>query len=255
MSRFLRFIFTLIVAGALVNLAIVLFANARSHADQEREKAAERDRFASLTHTLDKQLRRGEMVVEWQRVDANHNVVETSLLVRQYMPQDDSSVPLPTVRVIVPGNRVCIDGLKLYFDPLFNEEFPQLRDTTLFFFAHVYADAIPKKERFTFIPVDQVPRATQVHATNKRPVPTYLENRLWQTLWPLIQQPAVAEKSGLKVTWIEPRCQVVKSGSLYKITVGLEGVTITEEDDALARPSRDQMLKEMNPQPEPKQTP
>jgi hypothetical protein len=253
MSRFLRFIFTLIIAGVLVNLAIVLLANARSHADQDRQKAVERDRFNALTHSLDKQLRRGEMAVEWQRVDANHNVVETSLLLRQFMPHDDNPVPLPTVRVIIPGSRVCIDGLKLYFDPLFNEEYAQLRDTTLFYFAHVYADSVPKNERFTFIPLYEVPRATQVHATDKRPVPTYLENRLWQSLWPLIQNPAVAEKRGLKVTWIDPKCQVVKNGVLYKITVGLEGVTITEEDEALGRPEREEMLKEMSPQPTPEQ--
>jgi hypothetical protein len=255
MSSFLRFIFALIIIGVLVNLAIVLLANARSHALQIQEKAAERERFAALTHSLDKQLRRGDMAVEWQRVDANHNVIETSLLVRQYMPHDDKSVPLPTVRVIIPGNRVCISGLKLYFDPLFNPEYAELRDTTLFYFASVYADSVPRSQRFTFLPVDQVPIATQVHATDKKPVPTYLENRLWQNLWPLIQQPLTAEKNGLNVTWIDPVCKVVKSGALYRITVGLEGVTITEEDETFSRASRDEMLNEMKEPLEKKPTP
>jgi hypothetical protein len=254
MSPFLRFIFTLIVLGAVLNLAIVLVSNARSDAIQDREKAVKRERFAQVLKLLNRNLRRADMVVESQRIDANHNVIETSLLVRQYMPQEDAAVPLPSTRIIIPGNRVCIDGLRLSFDEWFNEEYTELRGMTLFYFAHVYADGIPKKDRFSFLIPDQVPLATQFYATGASAHPTYFENKLWQNLWTLIQQSnqAKAERSGLKATWLDPACKVVRGGTLYRMTVGLEGITVSEEDDASSRAAREDILREMKT---PKQNP
>ena len=117
MPTFVRFIFTLLLVGVVMNLGIVTVSNVRTRHRQVHDLAEEQHRFGQMIIVVSKQLRRGQMAVEWQRIDANQKVLETSLLLRLFMPRaDGSSVALPVVRVIIPGDRVCLDGMQLDFD-------------------------------------------------------------------------------------------------------------------------------------------
>jgi hypothetical protein len=243
MHPFVRFIFTLLVVGIITNLVIVMFSNANTHREQIRDLATERQRFDDHVKVINRQMRRGEITVEWQRLDANQKVLESSLLIRQFMPREEGPIALPTIRVIIPGDRVCIDGLKLYFDNLFSEEYEKLRDVTLFNFGKVYADGAPAETRFNFLTPYTVPVATQIHTADNNPRATYFENKLWQYVWSLIDSKE-PEKRGLTVKWMDPACKVVRTGALYQISIGLEGITISEDESWSQRPHRDEMLRE-----------
>jgi hypothetical protein len=244
MTPFVRFIFLILIGGAALNLAIVMVSNAHTHQRQVEDLADERKQFADLIAIVNNHWRWGEMAVEWQRIDANENVLETSLLVRQFMPVDSGQpIPLPLHRIIIPGDRVCIDGLKLDFDQYFTEDYKELRNSTLFYFGRIYADKAAEKDRFSFLIPYGVPQATQVRYSGKNPQPTYFESKLWATIWDVIQSPSPA-KRGLTATWLDPLCQKVKGGAMYKITVGLEGIKIEEDDTGLNRTLRNDMLRE-----------
>jgi hypothetical protein len=244
MSSFIRFIFFILIAGGVLNLAIVMFANVQTHQKQVQDLAAERERFSRFIALVDNQWRLGEIAVEWQRVGPDENVLETSLLVREFMPVDDGQpIPLPLHRIIIPGDRLCVDGLKLEFKQWFTEDYKELRGATLFYFDHVYAEQTPEKDRFSFLTPYSVPQATQIHFTYRNPHPTYFESKLWDTLWDVIQNPN-HEKLGLAVTWLDPAVEKLKRGALYKITVGLEGVKIEEDDMGINRTVRNDMLQE-----------
>src|SRR4051812_29577332 len=103
-----------------MNLGIVMLANTRSEHRQAEDMAREQKQFAEVIARYNGQLRRGDIAVEWQKIDATQRVLETSLLVRIYTESSTGREALPIVRVTVPGGRVCVDGLQLEFDALFS---------------------------------------------------------------------------------------------------------------------------------------
>src|SRR5207253_2166143 len=88
------------------------------------------------------QVRRLDMVVESQKVDSRDgrdHVIDSTLLVRQYQSTNQSK-PLPVVRIVIPGDKVQVDGLKLVFDSMFSQddaEFQWLRGKTMLYFSRV----------------------------------------------------------------------------------------------------------------------
>jgi len=242
MQTFVRFIFLLLIAGAALNVGIVIIQDAKTHQAQSRNTVTERERFRKLLKLINGQLRRGEVAVEWQRIDASEKVLESALLIRQFVPtEDERPVPLPTVRVIIPGDRLSIDGLRLRFDSLYSEEYKELRGADLFYFRHVYGEGESIAKRFTFMTPYRVPQATEIHILDRDPRPSYFEGRMWDGLWNLIQEPDLAAKRGLTVTPIPPTTVVVKGGRLYQITVGLEGVVIEEDTQGHMRDRQDML--------------
>ena len=169
MNPFVRFVFTVIAAGMFVNLLIVLTANAHSSQKQAADMAHEKTSFGEILENVDQRLRRADMVVESQEVDARGVAVKSTLLVRQYAATgSEQSRPFPVQRLTVPGNKVAIDGLVLKFDDSFAPDFPDLqilRGRTLAYFYRVYGEgeSAPDKgpdTRFTFISQWQAPVLT-----------------------------------------------------------------------------------------------
>jgi hypothetical protein len=246
MAHFVRFIFTIVAAGIVVSLALVMFSDFRGRTRQRRAEAEERRLFEKLIEHNNGRLCRGNIAVEWQKTSAIGEVLQTSVLVRRYaIDAEDKQSPLPIKRIILPGARVCVDGLVIKFDALFNEEFKNVRSVRLAYFARVYSEQQPSLERFSFLQEWQVPDATLVHRDHV----THYEERLWQYLWDLIPSTERVEKQGqidraemqrlldraakqgLTVDWKEPACRVVKNGLVYAIFVGDEGATFDTSDD------------------------
>src|SRR5271156_4561541 len=108
MNSFVRFILFLLIAGSGIAFGIVLLADLygarRKSADMSREKTL----FSDVIDRFNGQQRHGAIAVEWQKVDANQQVMESSLLVRIYTTgADGHEVALPIQRVVIPQNRVC----------------------------------------------------------------------------------------------------------------------------------------------------
>ena len=228
MTRFVRFIFLIVAAGIAVSLGIVLSSDLRSQRQQRIAMTEERAKLEQVFARYHNRLRRAAIVVEWQKVNAVGEVLQSSLLVRRY-GLDDAGKPatMPVQRIVVPGARVCIDGLVLEFDALFSEEFKALRNVHLNYFAHVYGEGQNKDERFNFLHEGDVPDATQIHPDRV----THEEMRLWRYVWVYILNPKTAPAQGLKVQWRDPACRTLKNGQAYMVFMGEEGIVFENADD------------------------
>ena len=234
MVHFARFIFAIMIAGIVVSLALVSFSDMRSRSRQVKAMEEERELFHRLLARYNGQWRSGQVAVEWQKVSGTGEILESSILVRRFVfDPDGKQERLPVRRIIIPGDKLCIDGLSLEFGPLFNEEFKALRGVRLVYFDRVYAEEQPLADRFTFLPRGEVADATQIYSDHI----SHLEERLWQYLWDLIpsrNDPAAtgdrAEKQGLTVRLVAPTCRTVKNGVVYTIFLDKD-VTFEESSD------------------------
>ncbi len=228
MAPFVRFVFLILLAGIALSFGMILFSDVRSQRVQNAAMAAERDRLADIFERYDNRLRKADIAVEWQKVAATGTVMESSLLIRRYaINKEGQLVPMPLRRAVVPGARVCVDGLVISFDSLFTEEFKELRNMHLAYFSHVFADTQPKNERYNFLRPGEVPDATQIHSDRV----THEEMRLWQLVWLFIQDPRRAAKEGVHVEWKPPACRTLDNGQVYTVFVGFEGVTFEPSAD------------------------
>jgi hypothetical protein len=253
MNPFVRFILFLLIAGSGIAFGIVLLADLRGARHQSADMAREKALFSEVVDRFNGQQRHGAIAVEWQKVDASQQVLESSLLVRIYtLGTDGREVSLPIERVVIPHNRVCVEGLKLHFDDSFSDDYKDLRGATLFYFRYIHADGDSPEDGLSLLSPYEVPRATQMHADRT----TQFELQLWQYLWDLIERPRQAEKNGLAVEPPPPTqpadesvsdrassettgeknspfiaARAVTNGTVYTIYVGSEGTTITEDND------------------------
>ena len=228
MSSFVRFVFALLIVSSAIAFGIVSGADINSERHQETDMGLEHDRFADIIARYNGHLRHGDIAVEWQKIDATQQVIQTSLLVRIYgLDAEGNETPLPIQRVIIPHNRVSIDGLQLDFDSGFPEQYKVLRGTRLAYFGHIYADEQLLDDRFTFLEDAKVPRDTSIHPDHV----THYEREFWESLWSMIGSPKLAAKAGLKASWAPAATRVVENGKVYSIYLGFEGVKIGENTD------------------------
>lgn len=183
MSRFVRFVFLLVLLGVGVNLAIVLLANSRSERQHLASVAEEKQQFNNIIARFNGRQRRGDMAVEWQKIDADHKVLETSLLVRLYTLNDqDERQALHDFHVVIPGDKVNIDGMLVAFPDSLPDEYAALRGAKLAYFNHIYADGQSIDDRFSILTHGDPPLPTRMnpdHVTN-------YETQFWKLAWDLI---------------------------------------------------------------------
>ena len=179
MAAFVRFVFTIMIVGVAVNLAVVLAANSRSQHTRAVQYESQSQQFTKLVGSVDRHVRRADIIVESQRVDARNNVQESTLLLRQYRDvgtgQDH---PLPVVRIIISGDMLQAGGLHLKFGSDFvgaGGEYQMLANKDIVLFglfcgADETAPTNPNMtdERFTFLVRDKVPQLLQLTGVNSR---------------------------------------------------------------------------------------
>jgi len=262
MAAFVRFLFTIVIVGMVVNLAIVLLANTHSQRLEAQQYTRQANRFQQLIGEVGGHVRRADAVVESQRVDSRDHALETTLLVRQYRATGTSQDrPLPVVRMVIPGDQLKATGLMLEFDRAFasdKDEYAMLRDTQLVFFgmfcgASEEAPAAPTvaDERFTFLPRDQVPELIRLDPELVQP--SYFEKQLWQYLWSLLPEVprnakfpwvATSPAHGLKATWLKPATITVQRTHIYTAYVSIDGNITLSEGEPTKSGLLDEMIKE-----------
>jgi hypothetical protein len=248
MSSFVRFVFVILIVGMVVNLAIVLAANVQSQRHQTRQYQREIAEFKTHLTGIAGHVRRADIVVESQRIDAYGNTLESTLLVRQYASTGTSQEnPLPVVRIVIPGDQLQAGGVVLEFDHLFapeSDEFAMLRNTQLPLFSRFCGAtetpaADQPDERFTFFQRDQVPELVRLQP---RIIQAGLfESRLWQYLWTLLPDPPRDAKypwvsarpgSGLRATWLKPATITVtiRDRHTYTAYISADGAVTLDAD-------------------------
>ena len=262
MAAFVRFLFTIVIVGMVVNLAIVLLANTHSQRLEAQQYTRQANRFQQLIGEVGGHVRRADAVVESQRVDSRDHALETTLLIRQYgSTGSGQGRPLPVVRIVIPGDQLKASGLLLEFDRMFasdNDAYAMLRDTQLVFFgmfcgASEEAPAVSNAadDRFTFLPRDQVPELARLDP--EAPQASYFEKQLWEYLWGLLPEvprdakyPWVSGSPahGLKATWLKPATITVKRTHTYTAYVSIDGNITLAEDEPGKSGLLDEMVKE-----------
>jgi hypothetical protein len=188
MNSFVRFIFTLLIIGIVVNLAVVFAANAQSQRRQSIQDKSDREALEALLAQSNHMSRQLDAVVESQRFDQDNKAIETTLLVRQYH-STDQSVPGAVQRVVIPGDSLAVYGVLLEFSDDFAADVPEfqlMRGKQLAYFTFVCGEnekPAPNQpdERFTFFPQWDPPELTRINIYNQRP--SIFEVRLWKYIW------------------------------------------------------------------------
>ncbi|HUO07244.1 MAG TPA: hypothetical protein VM008_02855 [Phycisphaerae bacterium] len=258
MNSFFKFIMTLLVVGSTIAFGIVLLGDVRAARQQATDLAREKDLFADVVERFSGRQAHALIGVDWQKVDASQQVMETSLLVRNFtLGADGKEVALPIERVVIPRDRVCVQGLKLSFDDSFSEDYKDLRGRNLLYVHFIYADGGDPDKGLMLVRRWKVPRATQMHEDRA----TQFEMQLWQYLWELMYKARDA-RHGLSVnpepgTWygqasgtsphgagvtmtdagIYVAARRVSNGGVYSVYVAADdGTTITENNDPALLP-------------------
>ena len=258
MNRFVRLILVILIAAAGMGIAVVVLANTRSRQIQDKQTREERAQMQKLLGEVSGHLRRADMVVESQEVDARRKAIRTTLLVRQYasLMGSEKSQPLRIARVVIPGDRVSVDGMRLEISERFAEEaeeFRELRGARLYYFGMIRGEQDKgikspdgKDSRFSFLERFEVPQLTRLRPGEARP--STFERQQWSYLWSLIPEPlegsAKTTKNGLTTTWLPPKTITVQLERIYSAFVGIDGVSLEEYSTAGQSRLVEEMLEE-----------
>jgi hypothetical protein len=263
MSPFLRLVLTLVAVAVALNLLIVAIANARGQRRLAAERHQHLDALREILDASNGRLRRLEIAVEWQRIDAADQVLESSLLLRQDLtPDAPAAVPagapargaaVPVARLNVPGDHLWLDGIVLTFAPGFGEGDPELAvlaGKRLPFFSRLVArraddsplrpGARPRpaapEAQFAFLEQWRVPEVTRI--APGIPGVNELEQRVWSRVWELMPDlatlPGKWQNRGLGALSKGPVELVVKKGKAYTAFLTLDTLTIEEDQSPRA---------------------
>jgi hypothetical protein len=244
MHSFVRFIFTILVVGIVLNVAIVFLANAQSQRRQLLQDREDQRKLAQQFINFDKSLRRVDVVVESQRLGHDMTAAESTLLVRQYHSTgSDQSVSAAVQRVTIPGDRLAIYGMRLEFNSRFAEDVPEfqfLRDKQVVYFATICGENEKRglaegDERATLMPWWEVPDITRINILTMQPA--IFEVRLWKYIWnripdeshPLpwksnpLDTPPQNWKGNINVTFMAPAVTTVKLQHSYSAWISGNG--------------------------------
>ena len=258
MTSFVRFVFTIVIVGMAVNLAVVLVANARSERRQNRQYQADKARFKDLIATIGGHVRRADIIVESQRLDGHDQALESTLLVRQYRATGASQKdPLPVARITIPGDLLEATGLLLEFDSRFapgHEDYEMLRNAQLVLFGAFRGADEPAATQpsaaegsFSFLLRGRVPELIRLEPFD--PQPSAFESGLWQYLWQALPEPWDAAKPGpgLKVTWLKTEKAIavtVRDNHTYTAYASTDGTLTLKPDQPGMADLRGEMERE-----------
>jgi hypothetical protein len=247
MAPFVRFIFTIVIVGMVVNLAIVLLANIQSQRNQVVQYHQETAAFKARITEIEGHVRRADIIVEAQQVDGHDKALDSRLLIRQYASTGTSQEePLPVVSVVIPGDQLQASGVMLEFDHMFaleNDDYAPLRNKQFLLFGRFggvedqRAKSEASDEPFSFFPRDEVPALVRINPLTIQP--SHFESRLWQYLWTLLPDPPRDAKypwvsakggTGLKATWLKPATITVSRRHTYTAYISADGIITLGED-------------------------
>src|SRR5208337_22493 len=84
MNTFVRFVLVLLAAGSATGVGIVMLADVRGGRQQASEAALEKELFADVVDRFSGKQAHALIGMDWQKTDASQQVMETSLLVRNF---------------------------------------------------------------------------------------------------------------------------------------------------------------------------
>jgi hypothetical protein len=251
MNPFVRFILALLIIGSAIAFGIVLVADVRGSRRQASNMEREQTLFSEILDRYSSKQAHGFIAVEWQKTHGSQQVMESSLLVRLFtLNAEGKETPLPIKRVVIPQDRVSVEGLLLSFDQNFPEEYAELRGKSFTYIHFIHADGGPREDGLMLLAPYKVPRTTQMHEDRA----TQFEMQLWNYLWDLILVPRDG-RHGLAVTpdpstWPQGESgkavraaelkevdrrfissRKVANGTVYSVYVAVDGTSILENND------------------------
>jgi hypothetical protein len=248
MNPFVRFILILVLAGAVINLAIVLIGNNRGQARQVKIEAEEWSRIQTHYALLVENSRepRAYIFVESQQ-NSSDGVLDTTLLIRRpaYLKDPQGkyftdaggkivSQPLPVLRITVPGSTIRLDAMAFNFRDDLPDHYRFLRNKSLLLLADIHSPVeTDEKEWAHFFTLGDIPDT--VRDTVGRASVT--ERRLWEYASDAVcakrdnNQSELESHPGVELTTPQFAEQLLTLGALYIVPLDRDKVSILQIAD------------------------
>jgi uncharacterized coiled-coil protein SlyX len=154
----------------------------------------------------------------------------------QFVELDERGEPLDVPReFLIDGDVVFVDSWVVKFDDHYVREADLLRGTSLVLFRRLFGEHQMPEQGFALDEVGVRPRNYRTAAA-----PTDFEKRIWSDFWTIADDPAQAERLGIRAAHGEaPSIRVRKGKSYLLLLRSSDGLSIRPEDNrnAAAEPA------------------
>lgn len=234
MNRFVQFIFVMLFSGILMAMLIVYTFSQRSERHKKMELAQAQERVRGALDQIQRQSRRGDLAVEWQRISSDGRIIETSLLWQPHNVNKDLALPIQ--HFLIPGDQVNIDGVAFRFTGDFSPDVAYLKGRTICVLNSIFGQDQKAAGRAHLSPPHVAPTTLLVDPQH----PTLLEKQLWQRIWDLYVDRDIKhlDAGGLEIVEIPAATHQLERGKLYHVWIGRNvgngsnlGIDIDEDKD------------------------
>lgn len=209
----------------------------KRQAEELKAKAAQ---IATLTLDLAEQTKRAnELEIANRLLKVNHRLAHIRVLDQakdaegrtmtklEFVEVDDDGQPIDSPRTTtIDGDVVYIDAWVVKFQDKLIEAGDALRSTSICLFRRLFSETQKPVEGY------QLDRVGAEPAVYRRGEPTSPEEqKIWSHFWELANDPAAAEKAGVRAAHGEAPSIKLKPGKLYKVELRASGgLSIVTED-------------------------
>ena len=235
--------------GAVVSIILVALLAFGAWWGASAYLSAQRDReqIAALTKELEakqKEIARLETAMRLLKVD--HRVAQLEVLSQQGSEKeknlhttlrfvelnDKGDAVGPAMTYTIQGDTVYVDALWVSFSDEYVEAGDPLRGTSLCLFRRIFSESQKPNEGYALDAVGAQPAAY----AGGRPTSDF-EREIWANFWDYANDPAKANRLGIKAIHGQAPYQKVVLGKRYKVLLRASGGLSFLPEDAPARPS------------------
>ena len=220
MRRFLKAMLAVVILATMVTLGVDVSYYMLSRQARMEKLQQERDHLQRVINRLTGKTRRAELVVDGQVLNGRGQVLQTTLLWREFtIGRGGKEVALPMRKITIAGDMPHVDGIVLKFQNKYVEDGDLLRGKSLVFFRSIYGNSQAPDQGVSLLGRGGVP-AVLLGPHNRRNI---FAQSLWNKIWQLLKHPLLAKKEGLDVVQGEAVYRPVKRGRLYVIYLRNDG--------------------------------
>jgi hypothetical protein len=151
---------------------------------------------------------------------------ETKTLI-EFVELNDEGQPIDTPRQFpIRGDVVYIDNLIVKFDDKYVQEADLERGTSLVLFKRIFGERQQPSDGY---PLDEIGSAPRAYARGGKM--SDFEKRIWEDFWLIANDPARAERMGIRAAHGQAVSMKVQKGKSYRVELrASDGLSIVPED-------------------------
>lgn len=230
MNRFVQFVVLLLLSSSIMTLLIVVSTNHTTRKTKAVQMVKDRDTVQRVMKEASRRLCRADMIVQWQKVNGDQDVLETALLWRTFVPDEKGQLHPSFQRFVIKGDRVHLDALFIHLAGIEKDDadLAFLKGATLCLFDHLYGEGEKPDITNRVVAIGDVPLSYRSRAAG----PSLYENILWQRLWGMYLHATDSKTKEVVFTETPAVTHQVKTGAVYEVWLGKDlGLDIIERQN------------------------